>query len=345
MSVTLIRPSRTRALLRVAVALVCAGTLLTLPVGPLPARAAEAAATATLTRPAVSPGSSAVAPVNPGTPASPSTAAGVASSTTAAGTPGCLLRDHGWRTPVEKLPHSVLQPVVVPGDHEFTDRDGVTSTYHVSTRGVDFTCPWGVMFWFEGDQEGHPRTSIADSTRLGDLARVAARANLVLVAPDTPDTSEPMRATWWEDYQGNGTWFRALAASLVGTWHADPADLWFTGYSGGAEFITSEVLARHQQWIRGGGAVMIGGGETSGVHDDPSRAVRGMPLTWFVGSEDGEVDSEEWSPMDVAPDAQQVYSRAGFTDASLQVVPGVGHTGYDVAALVTKALEAAGRIY
>ncbi|MGO3795788.1 MAG: hypothetical protein ACTJGR_01535 [Pauljensenia sp.] len=329
-------------LLRAVVALVGAAGLISVTVAAAPVPGIALAAS--------------TAPSVPGLAASAASPAGVSSGATsstgvlptevpsALTSPGCLLREQGWGDPVREPASSVLLPVVAAGDHTFTDSGGVTSSYHVSSTGVDFGCPWGIMFWFEGDQNGHPTTSITDSERLEDLARVAARANMVLVVPDTPDRSDPLHATWWKDYEGNGTWFRSLATTLVNSWGADPTDLWFTGYSGGAEFITSELLAADQEWTGGGGAVMIGGGETSGLRDEPSQSLRAMPLTWYVGSDDGEVDSEEWSPMDVAPDARDSYSAAGFSDVRLEILPGLGHTDYDVAALVTRALKDAGRL-
>ncbi|MDN6794628.1 MAG: hypothetical protein L0L69_06155 [Propionibacterium sp.] len=277
-------------------------------------------------------------------PASRSLTTRVAQTSVGSTSPECLLDRAGWGSnDSQDVPGVSLSPVL-PGDRTFTSSDGVTSTYHVSTRGVDFSCQWGVMFWFEGDIDGHDVVSITDSQRLESLARVAARANLVLVVPDSPDRSDFFQTTWWEDYSGNARWFHDFATTLVDTWGVDTSQLWFTGFSGGAEFISTEVLAADQSWIGGGGAVMIGGGETSGVRDTPPAGMLSMPLTWFVGSEDGDIDSEDWSPLDIAPESREIYSRAGFTHTRLTVLPGVDHRVYDVAALVMSALKDAGRL-
>lgn len=335
------RPAPTGTLLRALTALLCAAVFVPVTAAAAPART-PAPAAASAPAAVAAPASAAAQAPAPGAGTAAGTGVGALAGTGAA--PGCLLRDRGWAAPVADVPGAVLPSTIIDGDHDHTGPDGVTSSYHVSSVGVDRSCPWGIMFWFEGDQDGHPSTSIPDSERLQDLARVAARANLVLVVPDTPDHEDPFEATWWEDYRGNGIWFRSLATMLIGAWGADPGNLWLTGYSGGAEFISSELLARDQGWISGGGAVMIGGGETTGLRDEPSASLRRMPLTWYIGSEDGEVDSDDWSPMDVAPDAQQVYSDAGFVDTGVVVLPGLDHTDYDVAELVTRSLQEAGRL-
>ncbi len=195
-------------------------------------------------------------------------------------------------------------PTVTAGDFVFTDTQGLASSYHVSTTGVDLGCQWGILFWFEGDQDWDvametDQTSIADDERMSELAEVAAEANLVLVVPDSPDRSDPDTVTWWEDYADNGRWFRSLAHTLIDQWGASTDDLWFTGYSGGAEFIAAELMSNDPAWIHGGGAVMIGGGEIVHTPDLAPSTLTSMPMTWMVGSEDiGTTDEDDQSESD-----------------------------------------------
>ena len=228
------------------------------------------------------------------------------------------------------------------GDFVFVDAAGADSQFHVSTQGVDFSRPWGVLFWFEGDGTAASASTIPDSQRLSDLATMAAAHDMVLVVPDTPDSADPTDVTWWEDYDGNGAWFRALETVLVGTWDADTTRVWFAGYSGGADFISTELLPSGNDWIGGGGAVMIGGGESPDTGVDHTEAMTSMPLTWYVGTDDGEIDSDDWSPLRVATQGEAAWRKAGFTDTSLVILPGLGHTDYDPAELVGRALDAAG---
>ena len=165
---------------------------------------------------------------------------------------------------------------------------------------------------------------------------------MVLVVPDSPDTGDPLDVTWWENAEDNGVWFQGLESVLADAWNADATRLWFAGYSGGADFISTELLPSGNDWIMGGGAVMMGGGESLDIGGTHTAAMTGMPLTWFVGSEDGEIDSEDWSPLKVATQGEAAWRRAGFTDTSLVVLPGLGHTDYDPAELVGRALDAAG---
>lgn len=230
----------------------------------------------------------------------------------------------------------------VGGDWEFVDDEGEVSDFHVSTQGVDFSEPWGVLFWFEGDGTISSASTIPDSQQLSSLADTAAAHNMVFVVPDTPDSADPTDVTWWKDYDGNGAWFRALETVLVGTWDVDTTRVWFTGYSGGADFISTELLPSGNDWIEGGGAVLIGGGESPDTGADHTDAMTSMPLTWFVGADDGEIDSDDWSPLRVAMEGRAAWRDAGFTDTSLVVLPGLGHTDYDPAELVGRALDAAG---
>lgn len=230
----------------------------------------------------------------------------------------------------------------VDGNWEFVDDEGETSEFHVATNGVDFAEPWGVLFWFEGDGTATSASTIPDSSRLSALAQATAARNMVLVVPDSPDTGDPLDVTWWENAEDNGVWFRGLESVLADAWNADATRVWFAGYSGGADFISTELLPSGNDWIMGGGAVMMGGGESLDIGGTHTAAMTGMPLTWFVGSEDGEIDSEDWSPLKVATQGEAAWRRAGFTDTSLVVLPGLGHTDYDPSELVGRALDAAG---
>lgn len=85
------------------------------------------------------------------------------------------------------------------------------------------------------------------------MAAEARKKNMVLVVPISPDRQARGNGiTWWEEADANGDWFRALQSSLTARYGLDTSRVWLTGYSGGAEFITYELLADRQSWIKGG---------------------------------------------------------------------------------------------
>ena len=224
------------------------------------------------------------------------------------------------------------------GDYVFVDEVGAISTFHVSTMGVDWARPVGMLMWFAGDRSTRQEVRIGDSEELSALAEVAAQANMVFVVPDPPDDDTLFGWTWWEDLEGNGQWARALGQDLISQWGIDATQLWFAGYSGGADFITGAILASDQDWIGGGGAVMIGGGEFFGFDTEPDPQLTDLHLRWIVGSDDGELDSLEWSPMNVSTRAWEELRQWGFGDATHTIVPGVDHFAYDTAMLVRQSL-------
>lgn len=214
---------------------------------------------------------------------------------------------------------------------------GQTSTYSVYADGLDWSRPVGVSFYFDGD--GQYWAKRPGASLVQRMARHAAERNMVLVVPLAPDrVGTP---TWWENRDGNGDWFRTLAAHLVQRHGLDTRNVWLAGYSGGAQFITGEVLADRQNWIRGGGAVVIGGGGSRGMQTTPSAEVRSVPIRWVTGSEDvaGATQPPSWSALADAKRGRDVYVRHGFTRTSLHVPAGVDHHGYDHAALLADTLR------
>ncbi|WP_233542909.1 hypothetical protein [Kocuria tytonis] len=188
---------------------------------------------------------------------------------------------------------------------------GMTSSYHVYTAGVDPSKAVGVVFYLGGDYGSTRETWVHNpgGPHLTAMAADARSKNMVLVVPISPDhdaTGDGI--TWWEDADGNGDWFRALQDSLVTRYGLDTSRVWLTGYSGGAEFITYELLADRQGWIRGGGATIIGGGGSSGMQTAPGAAVRSLPLSWYVGSEDGagSTNPPTWSASKTADQGRKL---------------------------------------
>lgn len=222
---------------------------------------------------------------------------------------------------------------------------GMQSSYHIYTDGIDRFKPVGVVFYFGGDYWKTSETWVHNpgGSQLKAMAAQARKKNMILVVPISPDKNASGDGiTWWENIDKNGQYFRALKDSLIKNYGLDTTRVWLAGYSGGAEFITYEVLADQQNWIRGGGATIIGGGGANGVQTAPNAAVRKMPLTWHAGSKDvvGDTNPPEWSAKAAAAQGQKVYKNAGFGRAALHTLQGVDHYGYNQPALIGQDLKA-----
>ena len=208
---------------------------------------------------------------------------------------------------------------------------GISSQYHLYDAGVDRSKTVGVVFYFDGDGQYYaqrPTTSMLKSM----AARAAAR-NMILVVPVAP-----ANRSWTSNSEAVGDWFRALAAKVVAEQRVDATRIHLAGYSGGAEFISTEVLSDRAGWIRGGGSTLIGGGGVYNgrLESTPDAALRATDPTWYVGSLDsyGATQPSTWSALEAAGKGAAAYQKAGFTKADRVVMPGLHHTNYDLADLV-----------
>ncbi|GLB67833.1 hypothetical protein AHIS1636_22730 [Arthrobacter mangrovi] len=223
----------------------------------------------------------------------------------------------------------------------FTAPNGLTGQYHVYGNNVDRSQKVGVLFVFHGDYS-YPAQSYVHQPNgavMKAMAAEAAKKNMIMVPVVTPDKKGGI--TWWEDVDKNGDYFRALAAMVISKYGVDASRVWLHGYSGGAEFITFEVLADRQGWIKGGGATIVGGGGWRGVPTAPTAAVKAMNLNWISGSLDGlgGTTLATWSALDTAKYSRTMYAGLGFTKTTMTVLPGVTHYTYDMPALLARDLR------
>jgi poly(3-hydroxybutyrate) depolymerase len=222
----------------------------------------------------------------------------------------------------------------VPFEHE-----GTTSSYHVFADGIDWSEPVGVVFRLHGDgayEYEHPEHKVSC------LAEVARSHNAVLVAPRTPDRQgEP---TWWEDLDGNAEWFLALAEQRIfAEYDLDRSRTWLHGYSGGAEFISYELLADRADFLQGGGAVLSGGGgaPSTGTSEPTQEQLEQLVLHWDVGLEDDGTDP--WAPFDAlsaAAAGHAWYEDAGWARTSVRYREGVDHFELPEARVLDAAMTA-----
>ena len=229
----------------------------------------------------------------------------------------------------------------------------------------------GVLFYFDGDHLSRVGSRLLRRTSplRAELAEVAAEFNMLSVpvlAPgslreprvkDTGPYAPPLTYNWWVRARSNGRMVRALIEEIALAYKVDMSRVWFAGYSGGAEFLSYELLSHDIDWIRGGGATFIGGGGADGV---PARVREQAALnpsshehllmSWHVGVLDGRSPSGirrmatsaegSWSARIAAQEGSALYEGLGARTL-LQVTPGRGHTGYPIASLVGADLAAA----
>ncbi|WP_202932090.1 hypothetical protein [Kocuria marina] len=246
---------------------------------------------------------------------------------------------------VPEAPVHAAQAPALPATahHKPFKAAGKNSSYHIYTNGIDRSKAVGVLFYLGGDYDNPGETWVHSpkGTALTELAAQARKKNMILVVPISPDHNpKPNGITWWEDADGNGDYFRALKDSLVKTYDLDTSRVWLAGYSGGAEFITYELLADRQNWIRGGGATIIGGGGASGMQTAPSAAVRSLPITWYAGTKDvvGSTNPPTWSASAAAAQGMKRFRADGFTRTSLKTLQGYDHEDYDIVGLIAQGL-------
>ncbi|MFI7484278.1 hypothetical protein ACH9EU_17910 [Kocuria sp. M1R5S2] len=217
---------------------------------------------------------------------------------------------------------------------------GVTSGYHVLAEGLDWSRPVGVVLHLHGDgafEYDNPQYS------LSCMAEVALRHNMLLVVPRTPDTDG--EATWWEHRDRNAAWFRALMEERVLVdYDVDRSRTWLTGYSGGAQFISQELLADHVDLLPGGGAVMMAGGEApERASAEPTRSqLRELRLRWDVGTaDDGDDPRARFDALSAARAGHAWYERQGYDHARIRYREGVDHFQLPYARILDRVLTAA----
>lgn len=249
-----------------------------------------------------------------------------------------------FRLPSSALPAAVLAGVLMTGTvaatavpaHASTTNTayaaaGISSQYHLYDAGVDRSKAVGAVFYFDGDGQYYAQRPTA--TMLKTMAARAAAKNMILVVPVAPADR-----SWTVNSERVGDWFRALAAKIVAEQRIDTTRIHLAGYSGGAEFISTEVLSDRAGWIRGGGATLIGGGGVyyGGLETAPDAALRATDPTWYVGSQDsfGATQPANWSALEAAGKGAAAYQRAGFAKADRVVLPGLHHTNYNLPGLV-----------
>lgn len=279
------------------------------------------------------------------------------------------------RTGISLLEPMLLASSELLGYRSFTHR-GRNIYYRVDNLHLlsDFESAPGVLFYFDGDHLSRVGSRLLRRTSplRAELAKVAAEFNMLSVPVLSPGSlreprltdagsyAPPLTYNWWVRARSNGRMVRALIEEIALAYGVDMSRVWLAGYSGGAEFLSYELLSHDIDWIRGGGATFIGGGGADGVPErvreraalNPSSHER-LLMSWHVGVLDGRSPSGRrrmatsaegsWSARIAVQEGSAFYEGLGARTL-LQVTPGRGHTGYPIASLVGADLAAATRL-
>lgn len=215
----------------------------------------------------------------------------------------------------------------------FTDSRGQTSGYSVWASHIDPDEPVGMLVHLHGD--GGYEYKNTDSWYLtgptGILTTAQAR-NMILVVPFTPDREigEINAESWWEDIVPHVGWAMELTQQILNTYSVDLGRVWFSGFSGGAEAISHQVIPHHltELGAHGGGFVILGGGGppyeiTQTVISSPLKAR--FPITWVAGENDRpEYAYDEYDGRGVAEAGEAAYRAYGW-NTNIVIVPGKQH--------------------
>lgn len=215
----------------------------------------------------------------------------------------------------------------------FTDSRGQTSGYSVWAAHIDPDEPVGMLVHLHGD--GGYEYKNTDSWYLtgpsGILTTAQAR-NMILVVPFTPDREidEINAESWWEDIVPHVGWAVELTQQILDTYSVDLSRVWFSGFSGGAEAISHQVIPHHltELGAHAGGFVILGGGGppyeiTQTVISSPLKSR--FPITWVAGENDRpEYAYDEYDGRGVAEAGEATYRAYGW-NTNIVIVPGKQH--------------------
>ncbi|XKH53578.1 S-layer homology domain-containing protein [Citricoccus nitrophenolicus] len=201
-----------------------------------------------------------------------------------------------------------------------------TSQYHLYADHLDGAKPHGIIVHLHGDgamEYHHPQW-----TTIPAYVELARQHNLMLVVPRTPDRTGSI--TWWED-DASGTYAADLFSHLGTEYSLDLNQVYWTGYSGGAESITYDMMDAYSDRWTGGAAVIVGGGGASTwrtpILPISASLKTNFSMHWVAGGDDTPAaggSSGSFDAVKAARSGEAHYRKQGVR-TSLTVVPGLDH--------------------
>ncbi|MDO5076541.1 hypothetical protein [Corynebacterium sp.] len=219
--------------------------------------------------------------------------------------------------------------------------EGIEGRYHLFARNIDYSKPVGFIVRLHGD--GGFEFSYPNNLP-NCLAAVAESYNMVILAPESPITSESNNElTWWQDIPTKRKWVLALVREKIEqTNNVDRNNIWWMGYSGGAEFISYGLL-NHRTDLVTGGTIMVGGGgapKEQQLRDLDDTKRKEVPHYWVVGTEDDGTDPKTpFNARRAATEGEEFYRQHGFTATSRTELQHINHLNLPQAAILDRSLD------
>ena len=233
-------------------------------------------------------------------------------------------------------------PLNTQVSQSFTSPAGTVSQYHLFADNIDWSKPVNVIVRLHGDG-GTNSVQEFDDYQNGLLSAVApdaAQKNSIILAPKSPDRTGAI--TWWEESQRNDEWLTALIKDkLLNNPSIDKSRFYWTGYSGGGEFLSYHYIAQHPELMTGGVLFCAGGGSSSEKEAlvASSSVKRDLPLSWRVGSlDDGTHAYDGYDALSSTSWGYEAYKRQGFTNAERIIIPGKDHYTIDQREMINETL-------
>lgn len=212
---------------------------------------------------------------------------------------------------------------------------GLSGQYHLYADGIDWTEPVGVLFQFHGDKA---YDFLNPNYKLHAMNTVAKEHNMVMVSLKAPNAEN----VWWYNIENHGTYARSLIVNeIYNKFNIDKDKVWLSGYSGGAEFITYEMMEEQSDLFTGGGALIFGGGGSPGkvTRTQSDELKENFKMLWYVGKDDNLNNSSEgWSAIADAQKGHDFYQRLGFQKISIVTPAGIDHFEYDEPKILSEML-------
>ncbi|MDI3329670.1 MAG: S-layer homology domain-containing protein [Micrococcus sp.] len=201
----------------------------------------------------------------------------------------------------------------------------VSSQYHLYADHLDGSAPHGIMIHLHGD--GGWEYKDQKWSFIPDYVELAEQHDLMLVVPHTPDRSTN---TWWRK-DSSSQWAADLLQDLGTKYDLDLNQVYWTGYSGGADTVAEHMMNSHSAGWTGGAAVIVAGGGVYG-QDKPLRPIsdalkKNFQMHWVVGADDTPAAggaSGDYDAVRAARLGHKFYTDQGL-QTSLTIKPGMDH--------------------
>jgi poly(3-hydroxybutyrate) depolymerase len=200
-----------------------------------------------------------------------------------------------------------------------------TSQYHLYADHLNGAKPHGIIVHLHGDGGWEYNDTKWSTTPA--YAELARKNNLMLVVPRTPDRGSN---TWWRQ-DSSGKYAADLLKHLGTKYNLDLNQVYWTGYSGGADTVARHMVNTHSAGWTGGAAVIVAGGGIYG-QSKPRQPIsaalkKNFEMHWIVGAEDTPEaggSSGNYDAVEAARLGHSFYTKQGMR-TSLSVVPGKDH--------------------